>query len=365
MQNSKRSGSGSRGTGSIGVTAAASGQNLKPYFTDNSIALYCGDCREIVPLLSEKASLLIADPPYSRVVNEEWDRLSKSQLCRLLDDVFETIRPKLTDNAAIYAFAWPHFAGMLEHIMSKYFNVLNHIVWNKQDLNGRKNGYAAKADITVLRNYFCETERVIFAEQNGADGQYRKAAHLAKNEVFRPLIEYFRNARAESGLTAGEICEKMFQLTGKRYAFERHAFSYSQWEFPTKEQFMAAATFLPLGDHGQAFENYQAAKDKYDELRQQWSQLRRMHQASKRNYTDLWQYRPLMPGVTARVHPCQKPREMLRDMIETSSRNGDLVLDCFAGSGETAFAARETSRRCILIEKDPDICYDIAARLKQ
>ena len=50
-------------------------------------------------------------------------------------------------------------------------------------------------------------------------------------------------------------------------------------------------------------------------------------------------------------------------MIETSTRPGALVLDCFAGSGQTAIAARETGRRCVLIEQDPEYCRAIVRRL--
>lgn len=140
---------------------------------------------------------------------------------------------------------------------------------------------------------------------------------------------------------------------------------FSQWEFPAKEQFLAAATFLPLGDHGAALENYEAAKAKYDELRGQWEQLRRVHRANRLNFTDLWRYRPIMPGNKDRIHPCQKPLDMLCDMIETSSRPGSLVLDCFAGSGQTAIAARKTGRRAILIEQDEEMCRRIVVRLQK
>ncbi|UKI31377.1 MAG: site-specific DNA-methyltransferase [Lentisphaeria bacterium] len=157
----------------------------------------------------------------------------------------------------------------------------------------------------------------------------------------------------------------MFELTGRRYVFERHAFSYSQWEFPSEEQFLAAATFLPLGDHGDALLSYQKAREAYEALRVKYEHIRRFHQAKKRNYTDFWQYRTIKPGDPERIHPCQKPIDMLCDIIETSTRPGALVLDCFAGSGQTAVAARKTDRRCILIERDPEYCRAIARRLSK
>lgn len=350
-------------TGSAGAAPNRTGQKITPFYQDKTVTLYCGDCREIVPQLAEPANLLLTDPPYSQVRPEAWDRLNQSQLCRLLDELFCAVRPKLAHNAAVYVFAWPNNAGIVEYIMTRHFNVLNHIIWNKREPDGRKNGVVNKQHIPDLRNFFCETERVIFAEQHGADGQYNRVAGAFGKEVFRPMIEYFRRAREASGLSGAEIRAKMYELTGKRYVFERHAFSFSQWEFPARDQFLAAATFLPLGDHGDALRSYQEAHAKYDEMRRKWEHLRRCHQVNRRNYTDLWNYRPIMPGNPERIHPCQKPLDMLRDMIETSTRPGALVLDCFAGSGQTAIAARETGRRCVLIEQDPEYCRAIVRRL--
>jgi site-specific DNA-methyltransferase (adenine-specific) len=53
-------------------------------------------------------------------------------------------------------------------------------------------------------------------------------------------------------------------------------------------------------------------------------------------------------------HPCQLPVKLLRKMILTSSDEGDLVGDVFSGSGGTVLAARQTGRRVIAFEVDPD-----------
>ena len=64
-----------------------------------------------------------------------------------------------------------------------------------------------------------------------------------------------------------------------------------------------------------------------------------------------------------KIHPTQKPTELLRDLIGFSSNPGELVLDPFAGSGSTIVAAKETQRRAIGIELNPIYHRAICDRL--
>ncbi len=63
-------------------------------------------------------------------------------------------------------------------------------------------------------------------------------------------------------------------------------------------------------------------------------------------------------------HPTQKPDDLVRMLIETSSNPGDLVLDPFGGSGTTAVAALKTGRRAITAEKLPEFVDLIRSRVE-
>jgi site-specific DNA-methyltransferase (adenine-specific) len=52
-------------------------------------------------------------------------------------------------------------------------------------------------------------------------------------------------------------------------------------------------------------------------------------------------------------HPTQKPEELIRRMMLASSREGDLVLDPFVGSGTTAVVAEKLGRRWLASDADP------------
>lgn len=56
--------------------------------------------------------------------------------------------------------------------------------------------------------------------------------------------------------------------------------------------------------------------------------------------------------VNDRKHPAQKPVDLLKRFIEKSTKEGDTVLDCFAGYGSTGQACKETDRKFIGIEKE-------------
>lgn len=62
-------------------------------------------------------------------------------------------------------------------------------------------------------------------------------------------------------------------------------------------------------------------------------------------------------------HPSEKPVPLLRELIESSTRQGDIVLDPFAGTGATGVAALLSGRRAILVEKDGKWIPDIVDRV--
>jgi len=68
---------------------------------------------------------------------------------------------------------------------------------------------------------------------------------------------------------------------------------------------------------------------------------------------------PLCHGRERLNHPTQKPLGLIKELILKHSNPGDLVLDCFSGSGTTAHAAIETDRKFIAIEKET-IYYNIS-----
>ena len=67
-------------------------------------------------------------------------------------------------------------------------------------------------------------------------------------------------------------------------------------------------------------------------------------------------------NLKSRIHPTQKPVELHMKILEDYSKQGDTVLDCFAGSGTTLIACEETGRKCLTMEINPEYCDVIIDR---
>jgi site-specific DNA-methyltransferase (adenine-specific) len=61
-----------------------------------------------------------------------------------------------------------------------------------------------------------------------------------------------------------------------------------------------------------------------------------------------------MKNKEERIHPTQKPRQLFAMILERYAKPGQIILDCFSGSGTTALACHDLGLDFICIEKDPD-----------
>ncbi|WP_136515937.1 site-specific DNA-methyltransferase [Geomonas edaphica] len=62
-------------------------------------------------------------------------------------------------------------------------------------------------------------------------------------------------------------------------------------------------------------------------------------------------------------YPTQKPEDLLERILKASSNEGDIVLDCFSGSGTTIAAAEKTGRRWIAMDCGKLAVYTLQKRL--
>jgi site-specific DNA-methyltransferase (adenine-specific) len=113
----------------------------------------------------------------------------------------------------------------------------------------------------------------------------------------------------------------------------------SNWEtgrnIPSRDQYeKISASFLSTG--------HISLMPAYEDV------IRAFNIDPKETFIDVWDFMNVRQY--SGKHPAEKPQDMLRHIIRTSSYEGDVVLDCFAGSGSTLAAAASLGRRAVGIE---------------
>jgi len=270
-----------------------------------------GDALDVVcSVESDSIDLIVVDPPYFRVKDIWWDKQwqTESGYRAWITAFVEQWDRVLKCDGSMYVFAHPRLAYLVEGVIRQRFDVQNHIVWKKTAPQG-KDGWHRKIRKTSLRSWYGMSERIIFA---GSAASFGKA---------------LRRSRIAAGLSVKE-------LTGLIGAYGRvnNGGSVSNWE----------------ADRNIPSEIY------INKMEQRVGKLPRPRKfyAPASGYGDVWEH-PLVPQRPGK-HPCEKPVDLLRRIISASSSVGDVVLDCFCGSGSTLEAAMQLKRQFIGVDIDND-----------
>jgi adenine-specific DNA-methyltransferase len=326
----------------------------------DDVTILHGDCIERMSEIPDgSVSLIVTDPPYFRVKDEAWDRQWKDRESFLawIGELCEEWQRVLSPNGSLYVFASPEMAARVECKIGERFEVINRITWRKPPFSTKAEMFR-KGD---LRSFFPASEAIIFAEHFGADNHAKgEAGYAAKCDelrgfLFEPIRAYLEGecdrAKSEMGFTRREL-NLALGCTETSGGMLKHYTRAVQWCLPTPEHYETMRRVLNAAGGNYLRREYDDLRREYDDLRREYDDLRRPFSVSTDvPYTDVWDFPTVQdhPG----KHPCEKPLAMIEHIVRASSRPGELVLDCFAGSGVTGQACRNLGRRCILIEKDP------------
>lgn len=172
---------------------------------EGKFTLANADCLQYLKGLNNNTvDLIVTDPPYYQVKKDAWDNQwsSEAEFLSWLDDVLLECWRVLKSSGSLYLFCSDRLAAKTEVLIGNRFNVLNHIVWRKE------NGIHKRHRKEGLRRYVGQTERIIFAEHYGAEGfakgssGYSEKCQGLKGDVFSPLISYFKDAKEKAGISS-------------------------------------------------------------------------------------------------------------------------------------------------------------------
>ncbi len=289
-----------------------------------------GDSIELLGRLPDNCiSLILCDPPYhsTHKSNISGDRAftEDSNFLEWMCSYASEWQRILKLSGTVYVFCSSHMVSRLDVAMSEYFLPVSNITWTKPNEPGF-DGWKGKMSKESLRQWYPHSERILVFEQ-GAYGE-----HMATRRT--PLSAYLRQCRIDSGMTAKD-------LTGSIGAHGKvnHGGAVSNWEtgrnVPSRDQYERMVEVL---EGEGVIENMLP----YNDI------VRPMSLSRDVEFTDVWTFPNVRPY--RGKHPAEKPLEMMSHVVEASSYPGDIVLDCFSGSGGTGVASVLKGRRTVCID---------------
>jgi site-specific DNA-methyltransferase (adenine-specific) len=323
---------------------------IKPYYDRNGITIYLGDCLEIMPQLDLVFDAVVADPPYFKIVSEDWDRQwhGLDDYVEWLERVIIEIKKALTTKGSLYVFGDDKTIAYVQVMIDRYLTLLNSLVWFK--VNNRSVKAAPN-----LRSYAPMTERILFyTPQLCKTGL--ETVKLDLNN-FVPLREYFRDYQRAIGLNGAEI-DRVLGHTRADHCFR---WDSTQWDLPTKEVY--AELGRAFNTNGFLRRDYESLRRDYESLRRDYESLRRTFNATSKTFDVI--SGPIVSQSDNTDHPTTKPLWLITRLIQTCTNKGDLILDPFMGSGTTLLAAQNEGRRAVGIETSEEYIKIAIERLRQ
>jgi len=282
-----------------------------------------GDCLdELRKIQDSTVDLVIADPPYWKVIGEKWDYQWRTE-----DDYVEWSLKWINEVSRILRFGGTFY-------LFGYFRTLALLVphLDKMELDLRQQILVDKGMRSVsgraTKNYKLfpnTTESILFIIKDN-------------KQFIKPLL---KKQQEKLGLSSKDINEALGVKSNGGGMWSIYTGQNVCEQFPTKELWEKLQDIL-----------------KFDLIYEKVAQTFN----PQMGITDIW--RDIDFYKENRVHSTQKPLPLIKRLILASSNENDLVIDPFAGSGSTAIASLQLNRNYITIEKDEQYYKEVIKRIE-
>lgn len=304
------------------------------------------------------ADMVFTDPPYGMGKEKDGvrnDNLNRSDLLDFNRKWVAISFSFLKKNGSWYCW------GIDQPLMDIYSDILrpmekgrkitfrNLITWDKGSGQGMNSAGFKMYPIADEKCLFC-----VVGAATMSSGVFSTKEFFF--EGFSSLRDYMVNELKKSGMSIKDVVS----LTS---TYASHYFAKSQWAFPTEKDYNAIRNACK----NSAFQKeYSAFQKEYSELQKEYSELLPYFDNTHDSMTDVWHFERARytdnDSKTNEYHATPKPIALCSRAIKSSSRNGEIVLDLFGGSGSTLIACEQLGRKCFSMEIDPHYCDVIIAR---
>lgn len=283
------------------------------------ICIWGDSLEEMKKIPTNSVDLIIADPPYWKVIGETWDYVWRTEQ-EYVEWSVKWIREAtriLRFGGTFYCFGYFRTLALLVPCFEEIgLDLRQQIIIDKgmKAVSGR-----ATKKYKIFPNV---TESILFA--------------IKDNKKF---IKPFLKERQEAlGLSAKEINDALGVKSNGGGMWSIYTGKNVCEQFPTRELWEKLQVILSFDLP-------------YEKVSQTFN--------AQMGFTDVWN--DINFYSEKRYHPTQKPIKLISRLIHASSNEGDIVLDPFSGGGSTQLSAIMLGRHYIAIEKDKGY-YDIAKK---
>jgi site-specific DNA-methyltransferase (adenine-specific) len=315
--------------------------------------LYHGDCLELMKDIPDNSvDCIICDLPYG-ITGCEWDNvIDYQQMWK------EIVRIVKYNTNCLFFCNQPFSSSLITSNKEDYSHML---YWKKNYTTG-----FLSSNRQPLR---CVEEIAVFICCRYSN-DYTSESHSA-------LKDYMISELKKSGFTKKQLNEFFNSWMASTHYFTRNG----RFDIPSKENYirlqkltkcfprayediryeydseLKKATYNPVGVKDCSIHKSGKISEVYSHTTEDYVQ-------TKTNYpSNLLEFNGLTPK--SRVHPTQKPVNLLEYLIKTYSNEGDTILDFTMGSGSTGVACMNTGRKFIGIEKDEKYFKIAEERIKE
>jgi site-specific DNA-methyltransferase (adenine-specific) len=320
-----------------------------------SINLFNGDCLGVMKNIPDKSvDLILIDPPYNiSIKGAKWDTFKNvDAYVDFMGKIFTQLERVLKDNGSFYFFhndflqvvELQNWLNKNSKFIFKSFNI-----WDKGYF--RALSWKNPGQDSNLRNWFNNTEYCLFYTFQDETGR-KKVDYDVNN--YKSLRDYSKKVYKYINLNKKVIINKIGQKIDHFFRFNSCQFS-----LPTEETYKELIKVYKINKM-EGFKEYEDLRKEYEDLRKEYEDLRYTHNLDN-DHCVVWKSKK---GNSGKLHPCEKPQDILQRIIKTSSNENDTVLDCFMGSGSTGVACKNLNRKFIGIELDKEYFKIAEERIK-
>jgi len=334
---------GKRDVASILATESA-GSHLVWQGEKSIHSLYYGDNIHILPLLMSddsvrgKIRLIYIDPPYatksvfqSRSQKDAYqDLLSGAHYIEFIRERLILLRELLAEDGSIYVHLDENMAFYVKVIMDEIFGKGNYRNWITRKKCNPKN-YTRKTfgNISDYILFYTKSDNYVWNRplQDWTDETAQKEYQYLEEETGRRYKKVPIHAPGARNGETGKPWRGMTPPPGKHWQYipktldEMDARGEIYWSpngNPRRKVYLESSAGIPIQDI--------------------WTQFRDAHNQN----------------IKITGYPTEKNPDLLSLIIKASSNEGDIVLDCFSGSGTTLGVASNLQRRWIGADNSPE-----------